>query len=168
MAKLLTLPSRQIHLDFHTSPFIPDVGAAFDAEQFARTMKDAHVNSVTVFAKCHHGHLYYNTNRPERHPSLPKDLNLLGEQVEALHRHGIRAPIYISLQCDEYAADLHPDWVAKDVEGKPVGAGPLAAGWQILDMSTPYQDFAAEQTQEIVSLFKPVDGIFFDMCWDQP
>jgi hypothetical protein len=164
----LKLPSRQIHLDFHTSPFIPDVGCDFDAELFARTMKDAHVNSVTVFAKCHHGHLYYNTNRPERHPALAKDLNLLGQQVEALHRHGIRAPIYISLQCDEYAADHHPEWVAKDVEGKPVGAGPLAPGWQILDMSTPYQDYAYEQTQEVLSLFKPVDGVFFDMCWDQP
>src|SRR5690348_18143593 len=114
------LPFRQIHLDFHTGPWIGDVGRDFDAREFARTMKRAHVDSVTVFAKCHHGHLYYDTKRPERHPGLKRGLDLLGEQVEALHRENIRAPIYISVQCDEYAADNHPEWVARHPDGKPV------------------------------------------------
>ena len=35
-------------------------------------------------------------------------------------------------------------------------------------MGSPYQDYLAEQTEEILKLFKPADGIFFDMCWDQP
>jgi alpha-L-fucosidase len=52
---------RQVHLDFHTSPFIPDVAADFDAEEFVSTFQRAHVNSVTVFAKCHHGMCYYPT-----------------------------------------------------------------------------------------------------------
>lgn len=167
MGKLRT---RQIHLDFHTGPAITDVGAAFDARQFAATMKAAHVNSVTVFAKCHHGHLYYKTARSERHPGLAKGLNLLGEQVEALHRVGIGAPIYISVQCDEYAANLHPEWIARGADGTRVRRPPgiFTPGWQILDMSSPYQEFLAGQTREILRLFKPVDGIFFDMCWDQP
>jgi hypothetical protein len=155
-------------MDFHTGPWIKDVGARFDARQFAQTIKKAHVNSVTVFAKCHHGHLYYHTKRPERHPGLKPGLDLLEQQVEELHREGIRAPIYLSVLCDEYAADTHPEWIARQPDGKPVGAGPLAAGWQILDMSSPYQDFLAEQTAEVLKRFKPVDGIFFDMCWDQP
>ncbi|MDP9174718.1 MAG: alpha-L-fucosidase [Planctomycetota bacterium] len=164
------LPTRQVHLDFHTGPAIPDVGSEFDAREFARTFKRAHVNSVTVFAKCHHGHLYYNTKRPERHPGLPTRLDLLGRQIEALHREGIRAPIYLSVQCDEYAANTYPHWIAKNPDGtlvkKPPGA--RIAGWQILDMSSPYQDFLEEQTREVLATFKPVDGIFFDMCWDQP
>jgi hypothetical protein len=136
-------------------------------------MKAAHVNSVTVFAKCHHGHLYYDTQRPERHPNLKRNLNLLGEQVDALHRHGIRAPIYISIQCDEYAANTHPEWIARNADGSTVGGRPLQKpyplyAWQILDMNSPYQDYLAEQTAEVLRLFKPVDGIFFDMCWDQP
>jgi hypothetical protein len=167
---MLKLRTRQIHLDFHTSPAIPDVGASFDAKQFVATMKAAHVNSVTVFAKCHHGHLYYNTARPERHPGLTRRMNLLGEQIEALHREGIAAPIYISVQCDEYAANTHPEWIAQNPDGSPVRHPPgiFMPGWQILDMSSPYQEFLAEQTREILRLFKPVDGIFFDMCWDQP
>jgi hypothetical protein len=35
------LPSRQIHLDFHTSPYIPDVGKDFNAGAFAETMAKA-------------------------------------------------------------------------------------------------------------------------------
>jgi hypothetical protein len=134
-------------------------------------MKRAHVDSVTIFAKCHHGHLYYDTKRPERHPGLKRGNNLLEQQVEALHREGIRAPIYISVMCDEYAAETHPEWVAVEPDGRRVGRGPLEkrnSAWQILDMSSPYQDFLAEQTREVLAKFKPVDGIFFDMCWDQP
>jgi hypothetical protein len=162
---------RQIHLDFHTGPWIGDVGVDFDAREFARTMKRAHVDSVTVFAKCHHGHLYYETPRPERHPGLRKGTRLLEQQVEALHREGIRAPIYISVMCDEYAANAHPEWIALEPDGRRVGRGPLADTrflWQILDMSSPYQQYLAEQTREVLEKFKPVDGIFFDMCWDQP
>lgn len=161
------LPFRQIHLDFHTGPAIPDVGRDFDADTFADTMKEAHVNSVTVFAKCHHGHLYYNTKHPARHPSLKKSMDLLGEQVEALHKRGIRAPIYISVQCDEFAANTHPEWRVVNPDGRLAG-NPLHAGWHIVDMSSPYADYLAEQIEEVMKLFKPVDGVFLDMCWDQP
>ena len=141
---------RQIHLDFHTSPHIRDVGVDFDAREFARTMKAANVDSVTVFGKCHHGHLYFDTKHPASHPGLKKGLDLLGEQVDALHRENIRAPIYISILCDEYAADTHPDWIALNPDGTRVGRGPLSnvnGGWQILDMSSPYQEYLAEQTR---------------------
>ena len=173
MAKTFALPSRQIHLDFHTSPAILDVGANFNAREFARTMKEANVNSVTLFAKCHHGHLYYNTKHPARHPGLKKGLDLLRKQVDALHDQGIRAPIYLSVQCDEFAANTHPEWIARNADGTNVGAKPVQDPfpnylWQILDMSSPYQDYLAQQTEEVLRQFKPVDGIFFDMCWDQP
>lgn len=167
----LKLATRQIHLDFHTGPWIPGIGSEFDADVFGDMMKDAHVNSVTVFAKCHHGHLYYNTKHPARHPGLKPGLDLLGMQVEALHKRNIRAPIYISVQCDEFAANAHPEWIALRPDGTRVGRTPLAGdnfSWQILDMSSPYQEFLYEQTVEVLKTFKPVDGLFFDMCWDQP
>ena len=34
-------PYRQVHLDFHTSEFLPDVAAAFNPEAFAATLADA-------------------------------------------------------------------------------------------------------------------------------
>ncbi len=42
------------------------------------------------------------------------------------------------------------------------------SSWQILDMSTPYQEFLVEQTAEILERFRPVDGLWFDMTWDHP
>jgi hypothetical protein len=63
-------PRRTIHLDFHAGPDIPDAGARFGAGAFTRTFADAHVDSVTVFAKCHHGLLCYATDHPERHHVL--------------------------------------------------------------------------------------------------
>ena len=48
MPKPLDLRYRQIHLDFHTGPWVPDVGVDFDAGDFAQTMKDAHGPSRSV------------------------------------------------------------------------------------------------------------------------
>ena len=50
---------KSIHLDFHTSPLIPDIGTQFDKEEFTRTLKEAKVDLVNVFGKCHHGYTYY-------------------------------------------------------------------------------------------------------------
>lgn len=173
-----SFPLRTVHLDFHTGPEVPDVARDFAAERFAQTFKDAHVDSVTVFATCHHGHAYYRTGHPCRHPNLPPGLDLTGSQIEALRRAGLRAPIYISGQVNEYAANTHPEWVAIDPDGRRVKHLPrdwpgdqgaaLHAGWQVLDMSSPYQEYLAEQIEEILDLYRPVDGIFLDMCWDQP
>ena len=66
---------------------------------FARTLRDAHVDSVTVFAVCHHGMCYYPSKVGTMHPHLRRDL--LGEQVEACHRHGIRTPAYITVVWNE-------------------------------------------------------------------
>ena len=75
---------RQVHLDFHTSEAIEEVGAEFDPHEFASVLAEAHVDSVTCFARCHHGWLYYDSKLfPERvHPHLMRR-NLLGEQIEA-------------------------------------------------------------------------------------
>ena len=53
------LPSRQVHLDFHTSEKIDNIGSKFDKKQFQDCLKKGHINSITVFAKCHHGMMYY-------------------------------------------------------------------------------------------------------------
>ena len=59
----MSLRMRQIHMDFHTSELINGVGAQFDEEVFADVLKQAEVNSVTIFARCHHGMLYYPSKR---------------------------------------------------------------------------------------------------------
>ena len=65
---------RQIHLDFHTSERIPGIGSRFDPESFGRTFAEANVDSVTIFAKCHHGWSYHPTKVGKQHPNLDFDL----------------------------------------------------------------------------------------------
>ena len=156
---------RQIHLDFHTPACVEGIAADFDAERFADTLAAAHVNSVTVFARCHHGMLYYPSKvNPERvHPHLQKP-DLLREQIEACHARGIRAPIYITVQWDQFTADAHRDWLCLDVEGREYQTKPLDAGfYKNLDVYHPgYRQFMFDHTGEVLDLF-PVDGIFFDI-----
>ena len=50
---------RKVHLDFHTSPYIPNMGERFDKKQFQEQLKKGNVQSITLFAKCHHGYTTY-------------------------------------------------------------------------------------------------------------
>jgi len=160
---VVTLRTRQIHLDFHTSPHILDVGADFDEAAFIETLQRGHVNSCTVFARCHHGLIYYQPSRfPAVHPGL--HTNLLGRQIEALHRAGMRAPIYITIGLDEYMADRHPEFQEQNLEGRVGNRGPLDARWHKLCLNSPYLDYCYDQTMEVMDLFgDEVDGFFFDI-----
>lgn len=109
---------RQIHMDFHTSEKILSVGERFDGERFASTLEAARVNSVSCFARCHHGMMYYDSERfPEMvHPGL-KNKNLLQEQIDACHKRGIRVPVYTTIQWDYHMSRMHPDWCCLTADG---------------------------------------------------
>ncbi len=155
------LPFRQVHLDFHTSPAIPDIGVDFDPAEFVATLKAAHVNSVTVFAKCHHGYSYYPTKVGTVHPGLKRDL--LGEMITALHAAGIRAPVYTTLTWDELAWTTHPEWRHLTPDGRVGWTGtPLKAGWKNLCMNTGYGDYVVAQIEEVLDDYDG-DGVFVDI-----
>ncbi|MDR2378546.1 MAG: alpha-L-fucosidase [Bifidobacteriaceae bacterium] len=159
---------RQVHLDFHNSSWIESVADQFDAEQFGDTMAGAHVTSVNVFAKCLHGFSYYPTEVGQPHPGLKRDL--LGEQIAALRRRGIKAPVYLSVLWDDWAAQTHPEWVAVDRDGRLLARPPYsnasaidhALGWSVLDLASGYADHVVDQVEEICSLYE-VDGFWFDI-----
>jgi hypothetical protein len=156
---------RQIHLDFHTSELIPDVGAAFDADTFGDVLDKARVNWITLFAKCHHGMSYYPTQAGTIHPSLKFDL--LGEQIEACRKRGIVTPAYISVRVDEHNAKVHHDWIGhmKDNKYWKWSADPLTPGWNQLCMNNKaYVDELEAQAVEVLKWYD-VEGLFFDMCY---
>jgi Hypothetical glycosyl hydrolase 6/Beta-galactosidase trimerisation domain len=159
----MAVPFRQVHVDFHTSPAIPDVAADFDPTTFARTLKEAHVNSATVFARCHHGMTYYPSRVTPAHPNLRRP-DLLGEMIEALHAHDIRCPIYLPVAWDEHAAMTHQEWLAVARDGRLVGRAPLdvEGRWRSLCLNTGYAELVVAQTEEILGRY-PVDGLFFDI-----
>ena len=96
-----------VHLDFHTSPDIEGIGKSFDKEEFTKVVKEAKVDLMTVFAKCHHGYTYYPSEVDEMHPHL--DFNLLQEEIDAIHAAGAKAPIYITMGWSKKDADAHPE-----------------------------------------------------------
>ena len=122
---------RQIHLDFHTSEHIPDVGKDFDPDQFVACLKEGNVDSVTVFARCHHGWAYYPSEVVPQHPTL--DRNLLGEMVTACRSADINVPIYMTVQWDERVAREHPEWrVIPAQQVAESGLCQMRAGWHTL------------------------------------
>ncbi|MGD0499340.1 MAG: alpha-amylase family protein [Bryobacteraceae bacterium] len=151
---------RQVHLDFHTSPLIADVGADFDASAFAQTLKDASVNSINIFAKCHHGMAYYPSKVGPVHPGLKFDL--LGEMITACHKADILTPVYITVLWDQYAAEQHADWRVLDEHGAVDGAAPLEPGWKRVCANTPYLDYVSAQAEEVARNYE-VDGFWFDI-----
>ena len=163
-------PTRQIHLDFHTSEHIPDIGAAFDKGQFQEALKMGKVNLINVFAKCHHGWSYYPTKIGSPHPNLTIDL--LGGQIEACHEIGVAAPIYYTMGWSANDAEVHPDWCARTENGEievadwdpqalPDTPKPLFQ-WKNLCPSGDYHEHIMAQTDEICGLY-PVDGFWYDI-----
>lgn len=164
MVKNITsLRFRQIHLDFHTSPAIPGIGAGFDKKEWQACLKSAAVGSVTLFAKCHHGVSYHPTGVGEMHPELKFDL--LRAQYDALKEIGINAPIYLSAGVDNVASDAHPEWREIDPDGSYSGwaKSPLQSGYHMMDFHSPYLDYLCAQIEEVVQLFPDCDGIFLDI-----
>lgn len=158
-----TLRFRQIHLDFHTSPKIPGIGAKFDRNQWQEALQTAAVDSITLFSKCHHGVSYHPTTVGQMHPHL--DFDLLRAQYEATKEIGIKAPVYLSAGIDNWASSQHPEWREVDKDGCYTGwvKSPLKAGFHTMDFHSPYLDYLCRQIDEVVALFPDCDGIFLDI-----
>ena len=161
-------PWRHVHLDFHTAGEIPDVGASFDTDAFARAFRDARVGSVNLFAKCHHGWSYHPTMVGRMHPSLGFDL--LGAQMEALQGVGIRTPVYVSALWDELSAHRHPGWRSVDPDhSRFVQHGDAdETGWKHLDLASPYRDYLLRQIEEVVGRYPQAHGLWIDICFQRP
>lgn len=160
---------RQVHLDFHTALEVESVGDQFDAQAFVQTLQLGRVDTINIFAKCHHGYSYYPTTVGTTHPKLKFDL--LGSMIEALHRADIRCPIYVSVKWDDLAGMQHPEWLCVRKDGtlnmRPVLSG--AWGWSTMDLSSGYTEYFVAQVEELISRFgKEIDGYWFDICFPVP
>jgi hypothetical protein len=165
-AELVADRYRQIHLDFHTSPHIPDVGVDFDPDVFGDTLTEARVNWITLFGKCHHGLSYYPTKAGVMHPGLKFDL--LGAQIEACKKRGIATPVYISVRVDQNIGLTRPDLLCRLEDGRLWGPNASQASWyQVCLNNKEYIDYVAAQTEEVFKNYD-ADGIFYDMCYYPP
>jgi len=146
---------RKLFFDFHSPGTAVGLAAAFDAERWADRLVEANAQAVSVFTKCGFGYSFYQKGRIRYpHPHLPAGLDMLGEQIAALHQRGLRAIGYYHTFNSEPIARDHPDWIERDAEGKPRGISicllsPLTTQWML------------PHIEEIVTLYG-VDSMFFD------
>lgn len=152
---------RQVHLDFHTSEAITPIGDRFDKKQFQEMLKRGHVDSITVFSKCHHGWAYHPSEANEMHPGLSFDL--LGAQIEAAHEINVKTPVYLSAGLDEKLARRHPEWLIRDKHDRTNWVeGFLQPGYHQFCMNTTYLDILLGQIREVLSRYE-ADGLFLDI-----
>lgn len=148
---------RQVHLDFHTSEKINGIGENFSKEQFQNALREGHVNSITVFSKCHHGWAYHPSVANVMHPGLSFDL--LKAEIDAAHEIGVKTPVYLSVGFDEKIARVHPEWLIRRKDDM--------IDWQVpmfheLCLNSPYLDIIISQIEEVVKNYD-CDGIFLDI-----
>ncbi|MCT4644659.1 MAG: hypothetical protein N4A74_06695 [Carboxylicivirga sp.] len=161
--------TRQIHLDFHTSEYFPSVGDEWNKEQWQDLLKKGHVNSINIFAKCHHGYCYYNTGVGTRHPQLKFDL--LKAQIEASHEIGVSTQAYVTVGWNVLDAREHPEWVSTGKSGVDNFAKTLASkkpdehfpwGWPTMSPEGPYLEHLKKHTEELAKNYD-LDGFWFDI-----
>ncbi len=157
---------RQVHLDFHTSEKIEGIGKEFSKEQFQTALKTGHIDSITLFSKCHHGYAFHPSLANEMHPHL--DFDLLGTQIEAAHEVGVKTPVYLSAGLDEKIARKHPEWVVRNRDESTTWVPDFSVpGYHKFCMSSPYLDYLCRQIEEVCEKYD-VDGIFLDIVGVQP
>lgn len=168
-------PLMQTHLDFHTSPDIENIGVNFSKENFQAALRTGNLDSITVFAKCHHSMCYYPTNVGVMHPHL--DFDLTGAMIDAAHEIGVRAPVYITAGWSHYDAQMHPEWHAVNKQEYQSGTKDITlpedktqpkphVQWQVLCLNdgNGYTKHIYEITEEICKRYTQLDGLFYDIC----
>lgn len=157
------IPLTQLHLDFHTAPSIHPIAQDFSPEQFAETIQKAHIESVNVFAKCHHGMCYHPTKVGVMHPGLSFDL--FGEMLSALKSRSIRTVAYVPIGWEEEAAK-NINWVEIDQRGVIGGKSPLENGyyqWRKLCLNKrEYIAYIKSYIDELLANYE-FDGFWFDI-----
>ncbi len=152
---------RQVHLDFHTSEAIGEIGRDFDKDAFCATLKEGHVNSVTIFSKCHHGWSYHPTKVNKMHPNLKFDL--FGEELRAARSAGVGVVGYISAGLDEKYAVDHGESLAREKDETIIRTPNFRMpGYHRICMNSPYLDELCAEVKELCTNYD-IDGVFLDI-----
>lgn len=156
-----SLPFRQIHLDFHTSEEIKNIGKDFSRKQFQEMLQLGHVNSINIFSKCHHGWAYHPSKANEMHPHL--EFDLLEEMIEACKEIDVKTQIYLSAGIDEKITRRHPEWLQRQLTEETAWANNFAVpGYHPLCFNSPYLDYFLKQIEEVITKYD-TDGIWLDI-----
>lgn len=150
---------RAVHLDFHTMPNVTDFAEHFDAKSFARTLKDAKVDFINVFAKCNLGFAYYPTAIGIPYPYMKGDM--LGDMVEECHKEGIGVAAYFNIGLDHEMARKRREWTVVNKEGQVIWGDRTGNFFRLMCLNSGYKDYMLGMIREVVERY-PIDGVFLD------
>lgn len=146
---------RKLFFDFHSHSTTIGLASNFDAEGWAERVAAVGAQAVSVFAKCGMGWSFYRRGQYRYvHPNLPDGLDMVEDQVNALHRRNIKALGYYHTFNSEPIASKHPDWIRKDRNNEPMGT-------EICMLSPLSEEWMLPQIKELVQLYE-LDALFFD------
>ncbi len=149
---------RAVHFDFHTQAAIDNFGEDFDAAKFARTLADAKVTYVNVFARCNMGYSYYPTKVGVPHPYLKG--NRLGDCVRECHKLGIGVTGYMNAGLNHELSARHPEWLQVNAKGQIYNFDNGGNFFRTVCHNTGYADHLIAEIEEVLA--EGVDGIFCD------
>ncbi|MHB1357884.1 MAG: DUF4838 domain-containing protein, partial [Anaerolineae bacterium] len=146
---------RKLFFDFHSPGNTVGLASRYDAEKWAERVQAANAQAVSVITKCGFGYSYYQKGHIRYvHPQLAAGVDMLGEQIEALHRRGIKALGYYHTFNSEPIAGEHPEWLEREADGKEKGT-------QVCLLSPLVKEWMLPHIVEIITNYD-VDGMFFD------
>jgi hypothetical protein len=166
------LAVKQVHLDFHTSEHCPNVGSMYDKKNFQQALKLGKLDSITIFAKCHHSWCYFPTKVGTMHPTMDKNFDMLGQMIHDAHEIGVKAPVYITVGWSHNDSLKHPEWTVKTKDGKTMGGLDLpdsadlpGYSWNMMCINSEYKNHIYALTEEICDRYgNELDGLFYDIC----
>lgn len=147
---------KRMILDLHYGTYRPDALVDIDADEIAEKMAGAGINSLLHFTRDHWGYLYTNGKVGHAHPNTPPDL--FGRLSAKLCQRHIATTGYLSVQWDENLARQFPEWTMRTAEGEPIRRrkwteGEVHAQWTYLCLNSPYRDYLAAHTQELLAAY---------------
>jgi Hypothetical glycosyl hydrolase 6 len=146
----------QAHVDLHLPETLPSILSSYDPENFAAAMAQAGVELTGIFAKCHYGNAYYNTQIGNRHPGM--SIDYLGDTINSCNKKDIVVMAYMSISRDDYAGRTHPEWRAVREDGTAIIDHEL---WHAVCLNTAYADYCIDMADELLSKYN-IAGVWLD------
>ncbi|MFO7948453.1 MAG: alpha-L-fucosidase [Armatimonadota bacterium] len=128
--------------------------AKFDADEWVQTAKRAGCRYMTVTAKHHDGFCLWDTDLTDfKITTTPFGRDLIGELIDACHRHDFRICLYYSQPDWHHPNYVHRPGAFKDLQYERPEDEP---DWE------KFLEFYHGQVEELCTKYGRIDGIWFD------
>ena len=141
----------------------------FDAREQVRKCVDAHIDSIHITTKCHHGYYYYNTEIGIKHPALG-NRDQVEELITCSREAGLEAVAYTCIQFDNNAVRSHPEWSMMTVDDNPKVLLDNYR-WNMPCINTGYRQEFLDHVREVIDNYD-FDALMLDIFgmsffWDR-